>query len=118
VNEESVFGGYLEPAWRTFDWVSDPSGKSFIFTLLNHLGVPPAKFALVKSSTAAWLNPGYSFRFGEHDIVIGPVDQYSDYPSSFSESLGRGGSLFAGDGANRWGRVNFVIGRWELWKLA
>jgi hypothetical protein len=44
-NGGSICGGYLDVAWVENDYASDPDKGSFIFTLRNHLGVPPTRFA-------------------------------------------------------------------------
>jgi hypothetical protein len=44
-NGGSICGGYLDVPWVADGSASDPGRGSFIFTLRNHLGIPPAKFA-------------------------------------------------------------------------
>jgi hypothetical protein len=43
-NGDSICGGYLDVPWVGSGCANDPGRKSFIFTLRNHLGVPPTKF--------------------------------------------------------------------------
>jgi hypothetical protein len=39
-----VCGGYLDCAWARSCFVDDEGRRSFIFTLRNHLEVPPTRF--------------------------------------------------------------------------
>jgi hypothetical protein len=52
-NGVSVCGGYLDVAWVEGGRANDPGRMSFIFTLRNHLGVPPRRFAQKRSYSAA-----------------------------------------------------------------
>jgi hypothetical protein len=54
-NESSICGGYLDVAWVDGACVGDPGGRSFIFALKNHLGVPPTKFAQTSDEYAAYM---------------------------------------------------------------
>jgi hypothetical protein len=120
-NGNSICGGYLHPAWRnTTDagYIGDAEGKSFIFTLRNHLGVPPTKFEVSDKSHAALLENSPYFTFGGCDIRVGPSDHCSNYPDRYANPLGHGGSLFAGEGAKGRGSANLGVARWELWKIA
>jgi hypothetical protein len=110
-NRGSICGGYLEPAWNDAGETRDPSRKSFIFTLRNHLGVPPTKFPMRSSATrGAFAGRGNWVGFGSPDIQL-----YSaDYGGNFGfhqDVVGRGAAIFQGDGSGR-----FRAGSWELWQ--
>jgi hypothetical protein len=117
-NGRSVYGGYLEPAWCGYGELCDPSCKSFIFTLLNNLRNPPAKFALSRTMSAAGMSSGSHLCFDRYDFCFGEEGHFSHYPESYANPLGHGGSLFAGEGMKGPGKVNLLVGRWELWQLS
>jgi hypothetical protein len=54
-NGRSNSGCYLDVAWVEGDYASDPGRRRFIFTLKNHLGVPPTKFAQKRNEKAVTL---------------------------------------------------------------
>jgi hypothetical protein len=91
---------------------SDPGRSSFIFTLRNHLGVPPMRFAQKRDDCAAWAWRGSNFGFGDSEGFIvcqGPQTLCTGYAY---EAPGQGAALFTGDG----GGV-FRAARWELWEV-
>jgi hypothetical protein len=112
-NGGSVCGGYLDVPWVRDGYVDDPGRRSFIFTLRNHLGVPPTKFTQKRDDRAAraWRGP-FFFCFGNSEGFI--VCQ--GYPTLYSgyayEAPAQGVALFHGDG----GGV-FRAARWELWEV-
>jgi hypothetical protein len=111
-NGGSICGGYLEVPWVEDGYASDPGRRSFIFTLRNHLGVPPTKFAQKRDNGAAyaWRDSYLCFGIGE-GFMVGQGNQtlYSGYSY---EAPGQGVALFNGDG----GGV-FRAARWELWEV-
>jgi hypothetical protein len=113
-NGGSICGGYLDVAWVEGGYASDPGNGSFIFTLKNHLEVPPTRFAQKRHDRVAHTRRGsypcFCFGLGEGFAVL-----RSDYGLLSGESYeahGRGAALFCGDGG-----VVFRAARWELWEL-
>jgi hypothetical protein len=62
-NGVSICGGYLDVPWVA-GGINDPGRKSFIFTLKNHLGVPPTKFAQRREDCVAFMGRGEYVYFG------------------------------------------------------
>jgi hypothetical protein len=111
-NGHSLCGGYLDVAWVEWGRVSDPGRGSFIFTLRNHLGVPPTKFAQKRDYCTAYAWRGHCFRFGDGEGFIVSQDDQTLYNGCAYEAPGQGARLFNGDG----GGV-FRAARWELWEV-
>jgi hypothetical protein len=113
-NGGSICGGYLDVPWVGGICVKDPGKRSFIFTLKNHLGVPPTIFAQKKGDDgAAYMGRGYCFCFGiDEGFVVrqGNPTLYSGYSYEAPE---QGMALFTGDD-----RGVFRAARWELWEVA
>jgi hypothetical protein len=112
-NGGSICGGYLDVAWVEGGYAHDPGRRSFIFTLRNHLGVFPTKFAQKRDAMAAYSWRSASFRFGEYGEGL------SVEPGRNALSSGRtyegpcqGVALFNGDAC--W---EFRAARWELWEV-
>jgi hypothetical protein len=111
-NGGSICGGYLDVPWLGDGYAKDPNGRSFIFTLRNHLGVPPTKFAQRRDGYVAYTRCGDCLCFGDMegfavyrcDIILRNGRTY--------ESPGQGSTIFNGDE----GGV-FLAARWELWEV-
>jgi hypothetical protein len=113
-NGGSICGGYLEAAWVESGYANDPSRRSFLFTLKNHLSVPPTKFAQKQDERVARMKPGGDVWWGQCEgwiIWSSDTDLLSN--ETFEEAPGEGAALFCGDGG--W---MFGAGRWELWQLS
>jgi hypothetical protein len=111
-NGGSIGGGYLDVAWNDGGCADDPGRRSFIFTLKNHLGVPPTKFAQKMSERAAYMWPGNWLYFGHREgFVIGQTDGALQSGLTY-EAPDQGVALFHGDGRGR-----FRAARWELWEV-
>jgi hypothetical protein len=110
-NGVSICGGYLDVAWVDGDYAKDPGGRSFIFTLKNHLGVPATKFAQRGDERAAYMGrKNFYFGYGEGFMVW----QGDSCLSSGQAYVAPGGgvALFHGDGGGL-----FRAARWELWQV-
>jgi hypothetical protein len=111
-NGGSICGGYLDVAWAEGS-VNDPGRRSFIFTLKNHLGVPPMKFAQRQSGVvAACMKSGISFCFGYSEGFVVALDDGVQYSGAMYEAPDEGAKLFHGDSGGR-----FFAARWELWEV-
>jgi hypothetical protein len=108
----SVCGGYLDVAWVADGQIYDPRCGGFLFTLRNHLGVPPLKFVQKRSGTAAYICRDYRFYFGDMEGFV--VWQRDDRLSSglVYEAPRQGSALFDGDSGG-----TFRAARWELWEV-
>jgi hypothetical protein len=111
-NGGSICGGYLDVSWVEDGCANDPGRRSFIFTLRNHLGVPPTKFAQKRDYWVAYAWRGRRFRFGDGEGFIVCQEDQTLYSGCSYEAPGQGVALFNGDG----GGV-FRAARWELWEV-
>jgi hypothetical protein len=111
-NGGSICGGYLDVAWVEGFYSRDPGRRSFIFTLKNHLGVPPRKFAQKPAGEAAYMRRGQGIWFGKYEgfMVIGG-DSSLNRDQTY-EAPSEGVALFKGDDGGR-----FRAARWELWQV-
>jgi hypothetical protein len=110
----SSSGGYLDVAWVEDDCASDPRVRSLIFTLRNHLGVPPTKFVQRRAGHAAHMGRGHRFCFGYSEgleVICGgcPFEMGS---GQTYEAPVQGVRLFTGYGSGM-----FHAARWELWEI-
>jgi hypothetical protein len=69
---DCIFGGYTPVAWSSRDdYASDPSQKSFLFTLKNRHNLGPRIFKHKHESNAIYDNQMYGPTFGTgHDIHV------------------------------------------------
>jgi hypothetical protein len=111
-NCESICGGYLDVAWGENGHVSDPGRGNFIFTLKNHLGVPPTKFAQKRNNDVAYVWRGSCFGFGNGEGFMVCQGNEGLYSGCAYEAPGQGSVLFSGDGS-----AVFSAARWELWEV-
>jgi hypothetical protein len=116
-NRASVCGGYLDCPWAEgARWTSDASRRSFLFTLRNHLGVGPTKFAQIRDSCVALMAlddpPRVKWGCGPQGWAISPIDHTLDFGGTFEVAPGKGAALFCGDDD-----TTFQAGRWELWEV-
>jgi hypothetical protein len=111
-NGGSICGGYLDVPWVKNGYASDPGSRSFIFTLKNHLGVPPTRFAQKRDDCAAHAWRGDYFYFGNIEGFIVYQGNPTIYSGRVYEAPRQGVGLFNGDG----GGV-FRAARWELWEV-
>jgi hypothetical protein len=111
-NGGSICGGYLDVAWVEGDYANDRDKGSFIFTLRNHLGVPPTKFAQLRHESAAYTRRGDCFCFGCGEGFVVSQSDYRLHSGDIYEAHEQRAALFNGDG----GGV-FRAARWELWEV-
>ena len=114
-----IFGGYSSISWgKDDDWHSAPD--SFIFTLTNIHNTQPTKFNSRKDNfeIAHFLNNGPRFGGGT-DISISKDfkdnKNYSKFPSTYIDTLGKGLSIFTGDLNNK--NINFNVNEIEVFKI-
>jgi len=111
-----IFGGY-----SSIDWTSSNGHKSapdsFIFTLTNMYNISPTKFPNSDTRNSIYNNPRYGPCFGTgYDIAIEfntDSHNYTNFPCSYSDVLGKGYSIFKGDNDN----YSFNLKEIEVFKL-
>jgi hypothetical protein len=111
-NGVSICGGYLDVPWIENDYASDPGRGSFIFTLRNHLGVPPTRFVQKRDNYVAYMRRDCRFCFGNGEGFMVRQDSQTLYSDCAYEAPGQGEALFDGDGDGV-----FRAARWELWEV-
>jgi hypothetical protein len=111
-NGGSICGGYLDVAWVEDEYATDPGRRSFVFTLKNHLGVQPTKFAQKRDQQAALMKRGDRFYFGQVEAFFVWHGESCLNGSRTYEAPSQGPTLFyGGDGGL------FRAARWELWEV-
>jgi hypothetical protein len=110
-NGGSICGGYLDVAWVDCNYAKDPGRRSFIFTLKNHPGGAPTKFALIRDECAACMTRNYSFYFGQAEGLMVWHSDRSLTTGQMYEAPEQGAGLFDGDDG-----AKFHAARWELWQ--
>jgi hypothetical protein len=116
-NRASICGGYLNCPWTegTFG-AYDASIRSFLFTLRNHLGVRPTRFAQIRGNCMAFMArsdpPLVKWGCNAEGWAISPFDHALDFRGTFERAPEKNAALFCGDGGN-----SFRAGRWELWEV-
>ena len=113
-----IFGGFASISW-TSDGNTHEAKDSFIFTLTNIHGTEPSKFNN-KDSNNVNHHKDRGPCFGNYnDIYIQNdfknTDSYSSFPNNYSDSLGKGKSIFTGDLNND--KNNFRLKEIEIYKL-
>jgi hypothetical protein len=111
-NGRSICGGYLDVAWVEGGFASDPERRSFVFTLKNHFGVPPTRFAQKRDGCAASMIRNVDVVFGTREgFMISRVAWQLSTGLTY-EAPAQGAALFDGDGGGL-----FRLGQWELWEV-
>ena len=110
-----IFGGYSSIDWqngKNDNWKSAPD--SFLFTLTNMYNISPTKFPNSNINKSICHNSNYGPTFGGGaDIYIGFSFNYTNFPNSYNDLLGKGYSIFTGDNNN----YNFNLKEIEVFKL-
>ena len=119
-DKKNIFGGYASISWtnNSGNYFSAPG--SFIFTLANIYNTQPTKFPNKNDGKEVCHNKDYGPLFGNGcDILISSDfvngDNYSTFPSSYSDILGKGRSIFTGDVNNNNKKIKFI--EVEVFKL-
>ena len=99
-----IFGGFSSISWtieKDNGWTT--SSDNFIFTLTNIYSTPPSKFPISQKI--------YSIRIEDYK----KTDSFTQFPSSYTDSLGYGKSIFTGDNDNK--KQDFKIKKVEVFKI-
>jgi hypothetical protein len=92
--------------------VKDPGRRSFIFTLRNHLEVPPTRFGQKQGEDAAFMARCHAFYFGFCEgFRVSPYAESLRSDETY-DAPDQGAALFNGDDGGR-----FRAARWELWEI-
>jgi hypothetical protein len=117
-NGKSLCGGYVEPAWVDpalgDAYTHDPSKRTFLFTLRNHLGVVPTRFPCKnpQNTVKLWRNRFVGFTSNAWGMIITPNTSGIMTVTGYEDTAGKGGEIFCGDGSG------FRAARWEVWEIA
>ena len=113
-----IFGGYTPISWSgSGNYKSNSS--SFLFTLTNIHNTDPMKFPNTNSIYSIYDCSSYGPTFGGgYDITIfyngnNNSYNYSNFPHSYQDSLGKGKSIFSGDLNNS----RFTLEEIEVFRL-
>jgi hypothetical protein len=113
-----IFGGYTPLAWSSRNgWVSDPSLKSFVFTLKNPHNLPPRIFKRQREKHAILCHGSYGPVFGDgHTLSV--CDQchtsngsYSNFGTAYANDTGIAGNQVLA------GTQNFTVEEIEVFEL-
>lgn len=119
-DKKNIFGGYASISWTSNSGSYFSAPGSFIFTLANIYNTQPTKFPNKNDGKEVCHNKDYGPLFGNDcDILISSDfvngDNYSTFPSSYSDILGKGRSIFTGDVNNNNKKIKFI--EVEVFKL-
>jgi hypothetical protein len=89
----SVFGGFCAPAWESPPFGqprADPAQASFLFSLRNTHGKPPAKFPIrpTAAAQAIWCDARTGPAFGEDIVVYNQTNAYSKFGAVYRNDTG------------------------------
>ena len=111
--------GYLFGEYASIDWTSYGNFRSapdsFIFTLTNMYNISPTKFPNSDTRYSIWDDSTCGPIFGGgHDIrICFNSSDYTSFPHSYKDELGKGYSIFKGDNDNYY----FNLKEIEVFKL-
>ena len=115
----NIFGAYSSASWTSDNsWHTDYN--SFLFTLTSIYNTNPTKFPISQNHGNAcyhYYNYGPTFG-GNHDLYISNnyldnKDSYANLGYSYYDALGKGNSIFSGDGNTN----NFKLKELEILKI-
>ena len=114
-----IFGGYSPTSWTSLGNYKSNS-NCFIFSLTNIHGTKPTKFQNSNSRFSIYVDSNYGPCFGG-GFDIGVFDggrnneyNYSSFPHSYKDILGKGKSIFSGDLNTK----KFTLKEIEVFKLS
>ena len=116
----NIFGGFASKSWiiENYKYQDDPD--SFLFSLINIYNTKPIKFPVKNSQNALYYRNDFGVLFGESGNDLGLYKDFikeggfsCSFPNTFSDSLGKGKSIFTGGTKN----YNFLIKEIEVFKI-
>ena len=118
--KDSIVGGFTSLAWQNSgNYRPDP--KAFIFTLINIHNSEPTKFNVKNEKEGVFHSSSCGPTFGsccDISIAISDFlnsDANTDFPCRYTDSLGKGKSIFTGDNNNN--VTNFRLKEIEVFQL-
>ena len=107
-----IFGGYASIDWTGYgNHKSAPD--SFIFTLTNLYNISPTKFSNSDTRYSIYDLSSYGPTFGGGNDIRTYFSNYTSFPHSYKDVLGKGYSIFKGDNDNN----KFTLKEIEVFKL-
>ena len=116
-NDKCIFGGYASISW-TNSGNTKSAPNSFLFTLLNIYKTPPTKFDLSNENNGVFHAKTDGPTFGSSTIYISQnykVKSTTNFPTHYSDTLGKGRSIFTGETDNNYNNLN--LKEIEVFKL-
>jgi len=117
-DKDNIFGGYSSIPW-TSSGGDKTANDCFIFTLTNIYNTEPTKFPYAQSRSVLH-DPDHGPYFGQkYDLgfytTFNDNSNWSGFPSSFKDIIGKGKSIFTGDINNN---THFKLKEIEIFKLS
>ena len=121
-DKDNIFGGYSSIPWSK-EGGNKTANDCFLFTLTNIYKTEPTKFPYMKGRSV-YLDYQYGPLFGNgSDLNFGnnksdftlENSNYSNFPNSYSDILGKGKSIFTGDFNNE--NIYFKLQEIEVFQL-
>ena len=115
-NQGNIFGGYSSISWEnTGSYKNAPN--SFIFTLTNIYNTKPTKFHSNNLGNEICNNIAFGpcFGYGKDIGVFVNSGNYSKFPTTNQDNLGKGKSIFTGNKNNN--KEDFILKEIEVYHL-
>ena len=119
-DKDNIFGGYSSISWQN-NGGDKTFNDCFIFTLCNIYNTEPIKFPYQKdrsvyhySTDGPSFGSGTDLRFGNDKKEFNVENSnYSNFPYSYLDTLGKGRSVFTGNLDNKF----FILKEIEVFKI-
>ncbi len=107
-----TFGGYASAPWNSARGFINAAG-CFLFLVENPHGDAPTCFEYKNDGWAMFGHSGYGPTFGSNDLGITSdgSSSYTNFPYSYTDTLGRGNATFTG-------ASGFTLEDYEVWAAA
>ena len=117
-DKDNIFGGYSSIPWTNNEG-DKIANDCFLFTLSNIYNTEPTKFPYVKDRSVGHY-PDYGPIFGNdlylYNNFTDDNSNYSYFPCSYQDTLGKGKSIFTGDFNNN--NIYFKLKEVEVFKIS
>ena len=119
-DKDNIFGGFASKSWLIEHDKHQDDSDSFLFSLINIYNTKPIKFPVKNSQYALYYRTDFGVLFGESGNDLGLRQDFvkgggfcSNFSNTFSDSLGKGNSIFTGDTKNSC----FLVKEIEVFKI-
>jgi len=117
-DKDNIFGGYSSIPWKN-NGGDKTANDCFLFTLSNIYNTEPTKFPYVKGRSVYHGSYEGAYFGNDSDLCIrsnfiSDKVNYSSFPSSFQDTLGKSKSIFTGDNYNEYFKLKEV----EVFKIS